>query len=153
MITAIGLAHYERFKDVAVVARTKFEIATATVARGGRVVVTDDVLARGVESAGAAGIRESLVVCGAREGDELRVSNIRQGREGVACDVIWDRRAFTLRAPLYGLHHAENIALAFAAAVSLGLDAERCELGVADDAADCAPAGGEAPAGGVGAGG
>jgi UDP-N-acetylmuramoyl-tripeptide--D-alanyl-D-alanine ligase len=128
VITAIGLAHYERFKDIAVVAKTKFEIAAATIARGGKVVVSDEVLTQGLASAGAAAFADSLVVCGRSETAQARITGLRQERDGVVCEVTWKDRSFTLRAPLFGLHHGENIALAFTAACSLGLDPERCVL-------------------------
>ena len=38
IVTAIGMAHYERFKTLDTVASTKFELAEAAVARGGNVV-------------------------------------------------------------------------------------------------------------------
>src|SRR5262249_57794292 len=43
VVTAVGPAHYERFKSLAAVARTKFELPQAAVARGGKAIVHDQV--------------------------------------------------------------------------------------------------------------
>ena len=45
VVTAVGPAHYERFKSLDTVARTKFELPAAAIARGGKAIVSDAVLA------------------------------------------------------------------------------------------------------------
>src|SRR5436305_13253025 len=44
VVTAVGPAHYERFKSLDAVARTKFELPEAAVGRGGKAIVNDEVL-------------------------------------------------------------------------------------------------------------
>ena len=44
VITAVGYAHYERFKSLDVVARTKLELAEAVVAKGGKIIMAEQVL-------------------------------------------------------------------------------------------------------------
>ena len=45
--------------------------------------------------------------------------------------VEWRDEKYTLRAPLYGIHHGHNIALAFACAMSLGMNAKDIKTALA----------------------
>src|SRR5436309_8744026 len=44
VITAIGMAHYERFRTLDTVARTKFELAEAVAAKRGKNIIAEQVL-------------------------------------------------------------------------------------------------------------
>ena len=125
LITAIGLAHYERFKSVDTVARTKLELADAVVARNGKVVMAEQVLDTPTARAYAQAHRAALVICGAAPEAAVKITAIRQERDGIVTELLWQGRPYTLRAPLFGEHHGVNIALAFAAASLLGVDPER----------------------------
>jgi UDP-N-acetylmuramoyl-tripeptide--D-alanyl-D-alanine ligase len=122
IITAVGSAHYERFKTLETVARAKFELAEAAIQRGGKVVVAGDVLQQPVPREFASRHEQSMVSVGADPTCAVRIASVRQHSEGVEAEVTWAGDSYTLRAPLFGEHQALNIALAFAAA---------CELGVA----------------------
>jgi len=54
----------------------------------------------------------------------LVIESLRQEPDGIVAEVQWRGGKYTLRAPLYGLHQGRNVALAFAAACSLGLAPE-----------------------------
>jgi UDP-N-acetylmuramoyl-tripeptide--D-alanyl-D-alanine ligase len=116
VITAVGLAHYERFRSLDTVARTKFELAEAAAARGGKIVVAEAAMTQAPARDFAARHPEALVLC--------TIGAVRQEREGVVAELEWRGARYALRAPLYGLHHGTNIALAFIAAVLLGLSPE-----------------------------
>ena len=64
VVTAVGPAHYERFKSLDAVARTKFELPEAAIARGGKAIVNDEVLAFADAKAFADGHRAAMVLVG-----------------------------------------------------------------------------------------
>ena len=123
IITAVGAAHYERFKSLETVARAKFELAEATAKKSGPVVVSTD------------GIPSDLLTAeiSSRPADYIRVgtegsvalSEVMQTAEGVVITLKGSDggTAFeeTIKAPLYGLHQAGNIALASVMARTLGM--------------------------------
>jgi UDP-N-acetylmuramoyl-tripeptide--D-alanyl-D-alanine ligase len=124
IISAIGKAHYERFKSLDAVASAKFELAEAVSDNAGTVIVASDVM----EFAGPRDFverhREMVVTVGAEDGADLVVKALRQEPEGIVADISWRDQGYELRAPLFGLHQGGNIALAFAAACTLGLPPE-----------------------------
>jgi UDP-N-acetylmuramoyl-tripeptide--D-alanyl-D-alanine ligase len=146
VITAVGHAHYERFKSLDAVAKTKYELAQAVLAKEGTVIAHEKTLrfdtARAIKNQNAA----SFIICGeapeprkdrknADEGadkkeqsylekDDLRIERIEQALSGLTVEVSWKDEFHVLEAPLYGLHHGHNMALAFAAARALDIPAE-----------------------------
>ena len=121
VITAVGKAHYERFKTLDAVARTKFELAEATVAKGGKVIVAGDVLAFADARSFAERHPEAMIVAGEGPNAALVIRAIAQNRQGTEASITWQGQDYTLQAPLFGTHHGRNMALAFAAACTLGL--------------------------------
>jgi UDP-N-acetylmuramoyl-tripeptide--D-alanyl-D-alanine ligase len=126
IITAIGFAHYERFKTLDTVARAKFELAEAAVEGSGKVIVAEDVLEQPAAREFATRHEESVVAVGRGATCALRVGSVKQTSDGMEIDIVWGGLPYTLRAPLFGEHQAIDIALAFAAA---------CQLGVAPNSA------------------
>ena len=119
VITAIGMAHYERFKTLETVAKTKFELAEAVAKRGGPVIVAEQVL----EFETAKQFRDRYartIVVGTGPECELRINASSQTEAGILAHVTWDGVAYVLRAPIFGEHHISNMAVAFATACSLG---------------------------------
>lgn len=121
VITAVGHAHYERFKSLDVVAQTKFELAQAVVAKNGKVIVAEQVLAFAPAQKFVAAHRAHITTVGTGEQADLRVMAIRQTAAGTEADVQWQGKPYTIKAPLYGAHHGTNLALAFAAAAVMGI--------------------------------
>lgn len=124
IVTAIGLAHYERFKSLETVAETKFELAEAVAAQGGTIIVAADTLEFAAPRRFADAHSGMLVTVGAELGAAMAIMALRQEVDGIAVTVRWQGRDHQLRAPLFGLHQGRNIALAFAAACTLGLAPE-----------------------------
>ncbi len=134
VITAIGHAHYERFKTLDTVAHTKYELARAAIDNMGKVVVHEKTLrfeeARKIREANPS----SFIVCGEpvdprivpkeisylAEGD-LHIQKVSQKRDGLEVKIKWKGESHIIKAPLYGLHHGHNIVLALAAADALGI--------------------------------
>ena len=126
IITSLGEAHYERFKTLDAVARAKFELAEAVLSHSsGQLVIHEDVLAQDYARAFVDKNPEKFVICGQGERVALKINNVTQSAAGLTVAVAWQGRDYTLFAPLYGTHHAGNMALAFAAALVCGVSPER----------------------------
>jgi UDP-N-acetylmuramoyl-tripeptide--D-alanyl-D-alanine ligase len=121
IITAIGKAHYERFKSLDAVAQAKFELAEAARDNGGTVVVAADTLDFAGPRDFVARHRGIAVTVGGGADSDLAIDALSQETDGVRAVVRWRGEAYELRAPLFGLHQGHNIALAFAAACTLGV--------------------------------
>ncbi|MGB0719923.1 MAG: Mur ligase family protein [Bdellovibrionales bacterium] len=138
IITAIGHAHYERFKSLDIVAKTKYELAEAVLKKGGKTVVHEKTLrfnyARQIKNE----YPEHFVVCGdapnvspqaSREvsfiqADDLQIHNIVQKPSTLEVKFAYKNKVYTPEAPIFGLHHAHNIVLAFAICVELGISTD-----------------------------
>lgn len=128
VITAIGHAHYERFKTLEAVAETKFELAEAAIARDGRVVAPLALKEIGPAKEKMERQPERYVAVGPEEECALRLIESEQTPDGVRVRVLWDGGEHDLTAPLFGTHHALNLALAFAAACLMGVRPEDAKL-------------------------
>jgi len=124
IISAIGKAHYERFKSLDAVARAKFELAEAVRENGGTVVVAADVMEFAGPRAFVESHRDQVVTVGADGTADLTIRSLRQEVDGIRASITWRGQGYELFAPLFGLHQGGNIALAFAAACTLGLAPE-----------------------------
>ena len=124
IVTAIGMAHYERFKSLETVAEAKFELAEAAAANGGKVIAAAEVLDFAAPRRFAEAHRDELLTVGAAEGAAVVIHAMRQDTDGIAVTVGWQGRQYELRAPLFGLQQGKNLALAFTAACTLGLAPE-----------------------------
>ena len=127
MVTAVGAAHYERFKTLKAVSIAKFEIAEATIATGGFTVVSQRGVPDDLRKERMAAVDTTYYLMGPDGPFELVSS--RQDAQGIEV-VLKDHHhkeegkeaeEITLRAPVFGLHQAENVAMAASMARLLGL--------------------------------
>jgi UDP-N-acetylmuramoyl-tripeptide--D-alanyl-D-alanine ligase len=127
IITAIGEAHYERFKTLDTVARAKFELSEAVLSHpsGGQMVIHDQVLGQEYARDFVAKHPGKFITCGASAPDDVHIDNVEQSASGLTVGIHHKGAAYTLFAPLFGVHHAGNIVLAFASAVALGIEPGR----------------------------
>jgi UDP-N-acetylmuramoyl-tripeptide--D-alanyl-D-alanine ligase len=130
VITAIGMAHYERFKTLDAVSHAKFELAEAARDNGGSAVVAADTLEFAWPREFVERHRDRVVIIGPEPDADLVIDSLRQEADGIVAEVQWRGSKYVLRAPLYGLHQGRNVALAFAAACSLGLMPEDVVAGL-----------------------
>lgn len=147
IITSIGHAHYERFKSLDTVAQAKYELAESVISRGGTMVVHEKTLkyehSRNIRNQNMS----RFIACGEpmREyrkpkteqeysyltPDDLHIKSVKQTPKGICVEIDWKGEHYTLRAPLFGTHHGHNIALAFACARTLGMDAKDIKTALA----------------------
>jgi len=125
IITSIGAAHYERFKDIDTVARAKFELAEAVTQRQGHLIIHESVLDQPYAKSVVDKDRARFVVVGDSPNADVIVRSVTQSREGLHVSLEIKGETHTLFAPLFGHHHAHNMALSFAFAADIGLPADR----------------------------
>ncbi len=119
LITAVGAAHYERFKSIETVAKAKFEIAEAVFKNGGNAVISTDGIPMEHISERTAAVPGNYTLVGS--GGDISIKNYQITAEGVILDVVEGAEEHTISTPLYGHHQAENILMAAATARALGL--------------------------------
>lgn len=124
VITAIGHAHYERFKTLETVAEAKFELANAALAREGKVITHEKVLRFPYTEEIKNTNTDSFIVAGQKPENNLVIEETSQTLDGIQARIRWNNTVYVLEAPLFGLHHADNLILAFITACALGLDVE-----------------------------
>jgi UDP-N-acetylmuramoyl-tripeptide--D-alanyl-D-alanine ligase len=124
ILTAIGMAHYERFKTLDTVAAAKFELAEAAAERNGDIILSDSVLKFKTAREFQAGHAANTVAVGFDSQSEFRIVNAAQTSEGIMAELMWKDQLYTLRAPIFGEHHIGNMAVAFAAACRVGIAPE-----------------------------
>lgn len=120
IITAIGQAHYERFKTLEDTAKAKFEIAEAAINQGGKVIIHESVLNVATAASFHQANSDKFIVCGLQA--DIRVLTTDQTSTGLNLTLQHKGKDYNIATPLFGLQHAGNIALAFAAAAELGMD-------------------------------
>jgi UDP-N-acetylmuramoyl-tripeptide--D-alanyl-D-alanine ligase len=138
IITAVGHAHYERFKTLDAVARAKYELADSVIGRGGMVVVGENTLKYPYPAQLFKDKADNFLICykpveDARRKkklskDHLQVDKIRQSIEGLKVKLTYEGKSYTLDVPLYGKHHGYNTAMAFAVAVQLGIEPDHIKM-------------------------
>ena len=103
VITAIGMAHYERFKTLETVAESKFELAQAVAKADGTVIVHEQAM--GFPAAEHFAQRHScnLQIVGESSEAAVRIlSSIAITANGIAAEVQWHGEVYSLRAPIFG---------------------------------------------------
>ncbi len=124
LITALGAAHYERFKSLETVAKAKFELAEAVFNQGGTTVVNKDGMDAGLLAERMEAVPgDYMLVGGATEANTsaLVLISVDQHKDGLTLVVKDTDGEHSIKAPLYGKHQAGNILLAAACARALGL--------------------------------
>ncbi len=125
ILTSIGAAHYERFRDLETVAEAKFELATAVKAHDGKMVIDEQILERAHAKSRVDRDRASFIIVGESDQADIRILSIEQTANGLAVELDEGGTAINLFAPLFGIHHGRNMVLSYALARTLGIDADR----------------------------
>lgn len=119
LITAIGAAHYERFKSLETVAEAKFELAESVFERGGKVVVNKDGMDAALLKDRQKHVEGDYIVVG--NNADMSLTSTEQRKSGLVLLVKDGDDEHEIKAPLYGKHQAGNILVAAAAARAVGL--------------------------------
>jgi len=114
IITNIGKAHYERFKTLETVATAKFELATAAINNNSKIIISEQALNTDYAKQYIKTNPKNFEILNTQQ-----LSNIVQLKTGLAITLNWQATNYQLEVPVFGLHNATNIALAFIAAVNL----------------------------------
>jgi len=121
IITAIGNAHYERFKTLDNVARAKFELCNHVSKKGGFTIVnTDMVDKKYIKKYG-----KNVILVGEGDGKNklmYSISEAKETKDGVQFKLSHGGKSYSIKAPIYGMHSVGNIALSFAMAHKMGVD-------------------------------
>jgi UDP-N-acetylmuramoyl-tripeptide--D-alanyl-D-alanine ligase len=119
LVTAIGKAHFERFKNLEGTAKAKYEIAQAAIDNGGSVIINTSVLERDYARKFTKNHNEFFIHCG--DGGFFTAENIKQTKEGIHFDLKVGSESYSVLSPIFGQHHVDNILLSIAAAHNLGM--------------------------------
>ncbi|MES2208214.1 MAG: UDP-N-acetylmuramoyl-tripeptide--D-alanyl-D-alanine ligase [Pseudomonadota bacterium] len=126
-ITALGEAHYERFKNLETVAQAKFEIAQSSLSRGGKVVLQVDSM-RNIHYAQEfiKQHRENLILVGcesSKETVDFYIESPIQDKQGIHFTLIDTKKeiSYSVHAPIYGLAQCSNVAIAIILATLAGI--------------------------------
>lgn len=121
IITAIGHAHYERFKSLETVADAKYELAEAVIAKGGRMIVHDKTL----EFAKAKRLQtenpSTFLTVGEDKTNNMFIKRKKQTDRGLEIKAQYADDDYEITCPLYGIQHVSNIALAFTTARAIDI--------------------------------
>lgn len=118
IITTIGNAHYERFKTLETVACAKFELAQAAINnnKNSKVIISDQALNTQYAKQFVKQYNNYFDIL-----TNQQIPNISQLKAGLAITLNYQGNNYKLEVPVFGIHHANNIALAFIAARIIGL--------------------------------
>jgi len=119
LITALGAAHFERFKSLETVARAKFELAEAVFAKDGIAVVNADAVDKNLLQNRIEAVPGNYQLVGADT--NMTIEAVSLDKNGLTVTISDHGDQHILKAPLYGRHQAGNILLAAACARALGL--------------------------------
>ena len=125
ILTSIGAAHYERFKDLETVAKAKFELATAVAKANGTMVIDTTVLERQYAKQRVDAAPEKFLLVGEGADVDIEIRQIEQTKEGLKVDIADGGITHRLFAPLYGIHHGRNMALAYGLARVINIAPDR----------------------------
>ena len=81
LITAIGAAHYERFKSLETVAEAKFELAESVFERGGKIVVNKDGMDAALLTDRQNQVKGDYIIVG--NNADMALTSIDQTKEGL----------------------------------------------------------------------
>lgn len=126
IITAIGPAHLERFKTLKNTAKAKFELAEAVFKKeSGKMIIHAQAMDYGKDFDFVAENRDKILVVGSTDEADVFILDRIQNNDGIQVNIRWLNNEYILTSPVYGYHHADNMALAFATAMAVGIEPEK----------------------------
>ncbi len=120
IVTAVGLAHLERFRSIEAVRLAKSELPKAVPQDGLVILNGDDPYCRAMLN----DIQAPVYLYGEnieQEPVHCRIHKTELKEEGTSIEFTYDEKDYKATIPLYGIHQAQNAVAAFLAAVKLGV--------------------------------
>lgn len=114
IITSIGQAHYEHFKNQETIAAAKFELGECVTKNNGILVVNTSQVKEEF-------IPKNIPVIKVNGNSNINAKNLRQERDGIYFDFVNESGSYEIFAPIYGLHQVPNIVAAIEMALKLGM--------------------------------
>ena len=121
LLTAVGLAHYERFKSVEMVAQAKFELFQAVCDKGGFFIVNLDQVDQHFIDQYASDYKGLITISTQGQEADFKVVSSQVTLNGLEMEIVYDEHKTLIQTPLFGTHHVSNIVQAFALGVKLGV--------------------------------
>lgn len=124
LLTAVGWAHYERFKAIDQVFKTKMELADSVKVQGGQTLLSIDSIPADLV---ATADRSNLIFVSAGDTPlpvDRRLLGSAITREGLEVTLQVEGKPESFKAGVYGGFQAQNMALAIFAALELGIPVE-----------------------------
>lgn len=120
IVTAVGLAHYERFKSIDTVRQAKSELVQALPANGIAILQGDDPQVRRMEESTNANV---FFYGRSSENGRLDCRCVEEEMtdHGARFTLEYNEKRYTVDLPLFGEHQALNATGAFLASVKLGV--------------------------------
>ena len=121
ILTAIGFAHFANFKTQENLANEKLDLIKAVEKNNGISVINSlQVDKKFIPN------KNNIFILDDKITDEkhYKLSNIKQDLSGISFTLSYSKNDYFITAPIYGLHQANNISLAFIMALKLGIPAE-----------------------------
>ncbi|NND64596.1 MAG: UDP-N-acetylmuramoyl-tripeptide--D-alanyl-D-alanine ligase [Gammaproteobacteria bacterium] len=131
VITAVGDAHLERFGSLDNTAIAKFEMAKATHEQNGSLIINCDGVPHEYIHQHVTDWSKTWVVGETTDQvtapitQKFEVSHAEQSADGMQFVIEYRGTAYAIKAPLFGGHHRDNLATAFATAVIAGVPANK----------------------------
>lgn len=120
ILTAVGNAHYERFKSVDTVAAAKFELYQAVHKKEGVFVINQDQVDKAYIQNNTVQ-NDKLILVGSEEGNHTKIVFSDLTSEGLIIELQDEDGLHHLEVPLYGKQHIQNIAVVFTLAKKIGV--------------------------------
>lgn len=120
ILTAVGNAHYERFKSIDTVAAAKFELYQAVTKNGGFFVINQDQVNPSYIATHAVK-KDNVSIIGSTDDVDTKILLSELTSEGLIIELQDNDGQYHLEVPLYGLQHVQNITLVFALAKKIGV--------------------------------
>lgn len=126
IITSIGNAHYERFKNEDNVAKTKFELAENVFKnKQGKLIINVDAVQKKYINKYCKKYQDQLIkVSRDKKLGDYIISKEKITKDGIQFDLKIEKKSYKIKAPLYGKHQITNVALCFALAYNIGISPE-----------------------------
>ncbi|MGN0929080.1 MAG: Mur ligase family protein [Alphaproteobacteria bacterium] len=119
ILTAVGFAHFANFKNQESLAKEKMDLIKSVNSNNGvSVINTLQVDKKFIP----ADIKNIIFLSDSVENkNTYKISDIVQNINGISFVLSFDRKNYKIEAPIFGLHQANNISMAFIMAVKLGI--------------------------------